>query len=242
MDRDTTDIIASFEKRLKHLDRVLERDGANEPPRRWTVRRLATVAVIVLFATILPFVALVRLSSWFYLRLGYPTWGALAAAIGVTVIIVTLGGAWFSRALTGRARLLTIGKWVAIPLVIAYCGYALLYVADANTKTSEVRTFYRSLHPILRVGLSTLILADDGLVITDLARTRGDYAQMGLPVRERSHHYAQRDGYVHAADLRTVGRGGIRNRLVEAYFTIMGFRTLRHVGTADHLHVGLDVR
>lgn len=242
MDRDTLDIIAHFDQRLKHVDQVLERGGAPDPPRRSAARRLAAVAVTILLATILPFVALVRLSSWFYLRLGYATWGALAAAIGVTVIIVTLGGGWFSRALTGRARFLTIGRWVAMPLVIAYCGYALLYVADANTKTSEVRAFYRSLHPILRVGLSTLILADDGLVITDLARTPADYVKMGLPQRERSHHYAQRDGYVHAADLRTIGRGEIGNRLVETYFTIMGFRTLRHVGTADHLHVGLDVR
>ena len=242
MDRKTIDIIASFDERLKHVDRVVERGGGHGSPRRTTARRFAALALTILLATVLPFVALVRLSSWFYLRLGYSTWGALAAAIGVTAIIVTLGGAWFSRAVTGRARLLTIGKWVAMPLVIAYCAYALLYVADANTKTSEVRTFYRSLHPILRVGLSTLILADDGLVITDLARTPADYERMGLPQRERSHHYAQRDGYVHAADLRTIGRREIRNRLVEAYFTIMGFRTLRHVGTADHLHVGLDVR
>ena len=242
MDRDTVDIIASFDQRLKQVDRVLERGGVHRPPRRTAARRFAVVAVTIFLATILPFVALVRLSSWFYLRLGYSTWAALTAAVAVTAIIVTMGGARFSRALTGRARLLTIGKWVAMPLVIAYCGYALLYVADANTKTSEVRAFYRSLHPIVRVGLSTLILADDDLVITDLARTAADYERMGLPQRERSHHYAQRDGYIHAADLRTLGRGEIRNRLVETYFTIMGFRTLRHVGTADHLHVGLDVR
>jgi hypothetical protein len=242
MDRDTTDIIASFDQRLKHVDQVLERGGVHDRPRLKAGRRLAAVAVTILLATILPFVALVRLSSWFYLRLGYSTWWALAAAVAVTIIIVTLGGAWFSRALTGRARLLTMWKWVAMPLVIAYCGYALLYLADANAKTSEVRAFYRSLHPILRVGLSTLILADDGLVITDLARMPTDYVRMGLPQRERSHHYTQGDGYVHAADLRTIGRGEIRNRLVETYFTIMGFRTLRHVGTADHLHVGIDVR
>ena len=241
MDRDTTDIIASFEHRLKDVDRVLEHHGAHTP-RRWTVRRIATAVITVLLATILPFVALVRLSSWVYLRFGYPTWGALATALAVTVVIVTLGAGWFSRALTGRARLLIVGKWVALPLVLAYCSYALLYVADANTKTAEVRAFYRSLHPILRIGLSTLILADDGLVITDLARTEEDYERMGLPVRERSHHYVQPDGYVHAADLRTIGRGHIRNLLVEGYFQMMGFRTLRHVGTADHLHVGLDVR
>jgi len=54
-------------------------------------------------------------------------------------------------------------------------------------------------------------------------------------------HYPQPDGYVHAIDLRTAGRGFVRNRLVQAYFWSMGFVTLRHVGTADHLHVELPV-
>jgi len=34
----------------------------------------------------------------------------------------------------------------------------------------------------------------------------------------------------------------VRNRLVQAYFWSMGFATLRHVGTADHLHVELPLR
>jgi hypothetical protein len=40
-------------------------------------------------------------------------------------------------------------------------------------------------------------------------------------------------------DLRTAGQGAVKNRLVQLYFWMMGFRTLRHVGTADHLHVQL---
>ncbi len=62
---------------------------------------------------------------------------------------------------------------------------------------------------------------------------------MGLPVYERSLHFEQADGYIHAMDLRTLGRGEWRNRLMELYFRTLGFRTLRHVGTADHLHVSL---
>jgi len=34
----------------------------------------------------------------------------------------------------------------------------------------------------------------------------------------------------------------VKNRLVQLYFVAMGFDTLRHVGTADHLHVELAVR
>jgi len=81
MDRDTIDIIASFDQRLKRVDRAPKRGGVPDPPRRTAARRFAAAAVTILLATVLPMVALVRLSSWFYLRLGYSTWGALAAAI-----------------------------------------------------------------------------------------------------------------------------------------------------------------
>jgi hypothetical protein len=64
---------------------------------------------------------------------------------------------------------------------------------------------------------------------------------MGLPVNDGTLHYRQRDGWAHAVDLRTNGRGEVVNRLVELYFRVMGFRTLRHVGTADHLHVELPL-
>jgi hypothetical protein len=64
---------------------------------------------------------------------------------------------------------------------------------------------------------------------------------MGLPARIESMHYEQSDGYVHAMDLRTKGREDWRNAAVELYFRAAGFETLRHVGTADHLHVALPL-
>ena len=36
-----------------------------------------------------------------------------------------------------------------------------------------------------------------------------------------------------------VGRAPWRNLTMVAYFRPLGFRTLRHVGRADHLHVSL---
>ena len=126
--------------------------------------------------------------------------------------------------------------------MVAYCGYALIYLSSANAKSDRVRAYYASLHPLLRVALSTLILADRDLVVTDLAREPEAYAAMGLAPNDGSLHYVQRDGYAHAADLRTAGRGELENRLVQAYFWSMGFATLRHVGTGDHLHVELPVR
>ena len=91
--------------------------------------------------------------------------------------------------------------------------------------------------PILRMALSTVILVDPSLVITDMARRPSDYGRMGLPINDRSMHYEQPDGWVHAVDLRTKSSGEIRNLAVQIYFEAMGFSTLRHVGTADHLHV-----
>ena len=89
---------------------------------------------------------------------------------------------------------------------------------------------------------STLILADGSLVITDTSREAADYRRMGLPVQQRSLHYRQADGWSHAIDLRTSGRAAWQNAWMQVYFEAMGFQTLRHVGTADHLHVALPVQ
>lgn len=47
---------------------------------------------------------------------------------------------------------------------------------------------------------------------------------------------------VHAIDLRIHGPSEFRNRLVQGYFEVMGFKTLCHKGSADHLHVALPRR
>jgi hypothetical protein len=62
---------------------------------------------------------------------------------------------------------------------------------------------------------------------------------MGLPTKSHSLHFKQSDGFSHAIDIRVKGRSEVRNWLLERYFRMMGFNTLRHFGTADHLHVSL---
>jgi len=84
-------------------------------------------------------------------------------------------------------------------------------------------------------------LLDGDLVVTDTRRTPVDYERMGLPTADWSMHYTQADGYAHAMDLRTIGRSGVRNWLTGLYFKALGFRVLRHVGTADHLHITLPL-
>ena len=201
---------------------------------------LAACGQFLLLAA-LPFFVLVRVSVFFYSHYGYTTWPALAVGVVCMLGIVTAYAAWLWQRITGGARVLVVARQVALPLVLAYVVYALVYVSSVNAKSEQVRAYYASLHPLLRVALSTWILLDREIVITDLARRPEDYPTMGLPVFDGSLHYKQRDGYAHAADLRTGGRCFVKNWLVQLYFWSMGFDTLRHVGMADHLHVELPV-
>jgi hypothetical protein len=199
------------------------------------------VSLGVATVVVLPFVVLVRLSVYLYVSRDIPTWLALLGGVLATAVLLTGCAVWVSKKLSGRAKVRWLATRIALPVVLAYCLYALLYLSSVNAKGPEVRSYYRSLHPILRVALSTVILADRDMVVTDVQRSPADYRAMGLAVNSASMHYEQSDGYVHAVDLRTVGRGWWRNWGVEGYFRAMGFATLRHRGTEDHLHVSLPL-
>jgi hypothetical protein len=201
-------------------------------------RRLGLLAAWVVALIVLPFVVLVRVAATTYAD-GHSTWVALLSAAVVAAGVVTVYAAWVSHRLSGKARLAQLARTVAAPLVTGYTLFALLHLSAANVASAEVRAEYRALHPILRLAVSTVMLVDRDAIITDMTRTLPDYSRMGLRVLERSRHLRQLDGYAHALDLRTAGRGAIHNRLVRLYFTLMGFDTLRHTGTADHLHVEL---
>ena len=212
--------------------------GSGSRHTRRLIWRIIRITVIV----VLPFFVLVRTGTWLYQSRGIPTWGALLGAAAVTLGVLTWYGAWVSRSWTGRRRIRLVATRIALPVVAAYCGYTLVYLARENAKSDAVREYYTSLHPLFRVALGTLLLADRDLVVTDVHRTPADYRRMRLPIKEASLHYRQKDGYVHAVDLRTIGRPAWRTGLLTIYFRVMGFRTLRHVGTADHLHVSLPPR
>ncbi len=193
----------------------------------------------------LPFGVLVRGSVFIYEHGTRSVWLAVLTAGILTAGVVTAYAVWIARKFTsrggrgGRALVMPLAKWVALPLVVFYCGYSLVYLASVNAKSAPVRAYYRSVHPLLRLALSTLILVDHDMLITDSGRLPEDYARMGLPTNSRTRHYKQADGWIHAVDLRTTGRGFMKNRGVQFYFWLMGFDTRRHVGTADHLHVEL---
>jgi hypothetical protein len=235
--------------RLAELRREIEREHrftatptiASQAHHRIAKVPLRVVLPLVAVLAVLPFFVLLRGSTFLYSHRGWPSWVAVGGAVTLTLGVLTAYAAFLSKRLTGRSRVRFVATWIAAPLVIAYSAHGLLFLASVNTKTPAVRAYYRSLHPTMRLAISTFVILDPGLVVTDIHRTPADYAAMGLPVYESSLHFQQEDGLVHAMDLRTIGRGAVRNWLTAQYFRTLGFRTLRHVGTADHLHVSLPV-
>ena len=215
---------------------------------RWrrTLRRLQNPARRIgwLFArsillVVLPFFLLVSSTVLTHRLLGTHGWVSISFGVVLTTICISLWGARVFRRRTGRERFRTIAQNVALPLVLAFCVYALGWLTHFNAKSTEIRDRYRDLHPTLRLAIGAASLADFDVVITEISRSKEDYGRMGLTSIPNSLHFRQEDGWIHAVDLRTVGRSELRNGVSFLYFRAMGFRVLRHGGTGDHLHVAL---
>ena len=233
------EVAAEFEARKSAETQALEAPTpALARPHRSAAMWITMVPSVGLLV-VLPIAVLIGGAVWLYRVQAMPTWLALICAGAVAGAVLTLYGARLSKKLTGKARVRFIGTKLALPTVAFYCAYALLFLSTVNAKTDEVREYYRTVHPLLRVALSTAILASRDIVVTDARREPADYARMGLPTLDNSLHFVQETGYVHAVDLRTVRRAEWKNLLMIGYFRVLGFKTLRHVGTADHLHVSL---
>jgi hypothetical protein len=208
---------------------------------RW-VRRAGWLFAAALAAAgvlALPFFVLVRTSLWLDRSWGWSAWPAVLGSILLAAGVLFVYARVAARRVTGRARLPRFTRRGLAILVACYALYTVVYLAAANAKGAEVRASYRALHPSLRLAVATLILLDGRALLSDARRVPGDYPRMGLSPLDRSAHYVQEDGWVHALDLRTRGRSPLRNALMGAYFGALGFETLRHHGTADHLHVSL---
>jgi hypothetical protein len=128
---------------------------------------------------------------------------------------------------------------LGLGVAVLFGSYSLFFLEEVSFKDPQVSEEYSNLHPSLRLAVGGMTLLDSEFLLTDISRTREDYRKMGLPTNHGSSHLVQKTGYVHAVDIRTKGRGVIRNIFLRAYFRLLGLRTIRHVGTADHLHVQL---
>lgn len=203
----------------------------------WPVRVLAVV--------VLPFFLLVRGSVLLYDLAQLTAWQALGISTLLTFGFLYFYLNWLVKRIHRRKKAQEQTRrfgWRAALIVLGgFMVYALLYLSASNAKTSTVQSEYSSMHPLLRMAVSVWLIFDRDGVVTDMSRTHADYSEMQLAEKKRSLHYPQADGYVHALDLRTKGRSESWNGWAARYFEFMGFRTLRHTGTEDHLHISLKI-
>ena len=216
----------------------VKRSSASAGPLRTTLRALLWI-VVSPFLGVLPFIVVLRISVVAYQEDIVTGWESLGIGIISAVLLICVYIAAFMWTFGIRRRFFMPLLNICLTAMLCYSGYALFHMTTANAKTAEVRSYYTSLHPFLRVAVKNVTLFDEDIVITDIQRTKDDYRSMGMSVHEYSLHFRQPTGFVHALDVRTKGRSRMANLMVELYFVLMGFETLRHSGTADHLHVAL---
>jgi hypothetical protein len=202
-------------------------------------RRFLWPAVQWMIALSLPFIVLTRGAMYAYQSMGWGTWPSIGLGFFGTMLVFLGYAAWLWKRSTGEGRLPRMVRRMTVAVVAGYGMYGLLYLSTGNAESPELEDYYTSLHPIMRIGASTLLLFDRDAMVTDLDSTAEDYLQMGLPVREASLHFKLGDRYVRAMDLQTTGRSPSRNRFTAGYLRFMGFRNLHNVDSADHLHLSL---
>ena len=196
----------------------------------------------VVLVIVLPFFLLIRGSIFIHANYNLGAWISLAGGAILTALILFIYMTFIYRRFTkkfGDSDNLQRRSLFAIALVGVYCAYGLFFISAGNMKSPALQKEITEMHPILRMGISTFILIDKKMIITDASRIPEDYKKMGLKTANSSLHYKQKDGYAYAIDLRTNGRNEFRNKMMSMYFKVLGFKTLRHVGTDDHLHVSL---
>lgn len=204
-------------------------------------RILFTIFQLLLFIS-LPFVVLIRGAIWIHKEHHALPWLAILFGTLIMTTVLLIYFTYVYGRITGKAGnkgWLKRRAKLALLIALAYVGQSALFLSAKNAKSSEVKREFRNLHPILRMSISTFLLLDRSLIITDGNRSPEDYQRMRLPTKSHSLHYPQSSGYAHAVDVRTNGKAEWKNTLMKSYFWLMGFKTLRHGGTGDHLHISL---
>ena len=174
----------------------------------------------------------------------YDTWAFGASLSLVSAVLMTvpflLLGAWViirGRGIVRKVRHTLIRGTISIAFI--YIGYAVLYVASTNAVPDEIREEYQTIHPLLRLAASPVIVFDPSAFRHPDGSVLEDYRLMGLSANEANLHFMQTDDLIHSLDLVTDNRSEWRNRAIELGFWAFGFHSLRHRGLGDHLHVSL---
>jgi len=119
-----------------------------------------------------------------------------------------------------------------------YCGYSLLYLASVNAKSEPVRAYYRSVHPLLRLAPSTLILVDRDMLITDSGRLPETTA--GWITDQQPHPPLQSRRWLDPCRRSAHDRRGVIQTAGAVLLLADGIRDSKTRRTADHLHVELN--
>ena len=181
--------------------------------------------ISILFIVSMPFICLIRGAIYLH---EVHQWGpnmSILVGLGMATFLLAIYLFFFYGRVTGKRGSVRLKFWIAFLIVAIYSIHGLFFLSAENVKYNKIRQEFRSIHPILRLSLSTAIQLDPTLIITDGNRTPEDYRKMGLPSKKHSLHYKQKSGYVHAVDIRTNNRSFIRNHLIRGYFWMMGFNT-----------------
>ena len=196
----------------------------------------------LIFIIVFPFALLIRGAVYAHTEYHTIPFLSIGSSVAITAFCIFLYvniaygymfRKWSSRDLIKQKLVFS----VVVVLIMAI--HLVFFISNNNLKNSNLKKGYVELHPILRLSTSMLSKIDQKLVITDTSRKKSDYSAMGLATNENSLHFPQKDKYAYAIDLRTRGRNSIQIFLIENYYKLMGFKVLRHVGTADHLHISL---
>ncbi len=193
----------------------------------------------------LPFLILLRVSIFTHSHYDLAPTFALSCGAVATAFALMIYFSFFYGKLTGKIGSFDAFKRrssLALFIVLGFVAYALFYINGSNVKHQAIKKEFSELHPIIRIGIASIVLFDKNMIITDASRVPEDYKKMGLKTSNSSLHYKQKDGYAYAVDLRTKGRLEWANQLRQIYFRLMGFNVLRHTGTADHLHLSLSCK
>lgn len=197
----------------------------------------------IIILLILPFAILIRAATYVHVEYELGASMSLLLSISITTILMFVYFSFFYGTLTGKFGNFDAVKrrgLIAFLVVLIYSLHGILFFSSSNLKKPALQNEITEVHPIVRLSVSTLVYLDKDLIITDAQRVPEDYKKMGLRTAKSSLHYKQSSSnYAHALDLRTNGRSEFRNKCIEWYFKLLGFNTLRHIGTADHLHISL---
>ena len=198
------------------------------------------IKLILIFT--LPFIVLVRGSVYIHENYNPGARLSIIAGVAITAIILFIYIVILHNKVSGKvsgSKSIKSKAVISLLLVVGFAIHSLYFISGSNFKNPALKLEIRSLNPILRLAVGTLVIIDKEAVITDANRVPEDYRKMGLKTNKSSLHFEQEDGYAYAIDLRVKGKSELRNTLTKWYFEWMGFNTLRHGGTADHLHVSL---